>query len=48
MVVSHRCDFTAGSIIDDRYQVVKNLGEGSFGMVYAVRDFNGNIVALKL
>lgn len=47
-VVAQRCNFTVGDTIDDRLQVSKVLGEGSFGKVYAVKDCNGSIYALKL
>jgi serine/threonine protein kinase len=38
-----------GALIDNRYQVVRFLGQGSFGEVYEVRDLHQNAnVALKL
>lgn len=47
-VVAQRCNFAIGDIIDNRFQVSKVLGEGSFGKVYAVKDYSGNLQALKL
>ena len=47
-LVAQRCSLSMGDAIDGRYTVSKTLGEGSFGMVYAVRDRYGNQYALKL
>ena len=47
-VVAQRCNFAIGDIIDSRFQVSKILGEGSFGKVYAVKDYSGSLQALKL
>ncbi|MEY8587223.1 protein kinase domain-containing protein [Phocaeicola sartorii] len=47
-VVAQRCNFAIGDIIDNRFQISKVLGEGSFGKVYAVKDYSGNLQALKL
>lgn len=46
--VAQRCILSLGDTIDGRYSVTKVLGEGSFGKVYAVRDYTGNQYALKL
>lgn len=43
-----RCDFGVGDTIDGIYRVEKILGEGTFGVVYAVTDDQGNHHALKL
>ena len=43
-----RCNFAVGDSIDGKYQVEKILGEGTFGIVYAVRDRQGKSYALKL
>lgn len=47
-VVSERCSFTSGDYIDEQWKVDKSLGEGTFGQVFRVKDYNGNIYALKL
>lgn len=46
--VAQRCTLSLGDTIDGRYSVTKILGEGSFGKVYAVRDYSGSQYALKL
>jgi len=43
----YRCEFKSGDLIDDRYHVIKILGDGSFGVVYQVEE-NGCKMALKL
>ena len=43
-----RCSFAVGDTIDDTYRVEKVLGEGTFGVVYSVSDFQGRKYALKL
>ena len=43
-----RCNFNVGDRIDNTYLVDKVLGEGTFGVVYAVRDNHGRKLALKL
>ncbi len=43
-----RCSFSVGDTIDHKYRVDKVLGEGTFGVVYAVSDPYGNKLALKL
>lgn len=47
-LIANRCDFNPGDVVDDRYHVVKTLGEGSFGKVYRVRDSQGRDRALKI
>jgi len=40
--------FEPGSLVDDRYQVLRTLGTGGTSVVYEVRDLeSGNLVALK-
>ena len=46
--MADRCDFTVGDIIDGQYRVTRSLGEGSFGIVYAVQTSRGENQALKL
>ena len=46
--VAQRCSLSMGDTVDGRYSVAKTLGEGSFGMVYSVRDRLGSQYALKL
>ena len=43
-----RCSFKVGDTIDNVYRVDKVLGEGTFGVVYAVSDSFGSKFALKL
>ena len=47
-VVAARCEFREGDHIDGRYRVERTLGEGTFGVVYEVRDANGRTYAVKL
>ena len=43
-----RCDFTVGGVIDGKYQVERVLGEGTFGIVFAVCGQHHSHYALKL
>lgn len=44
-----RCDFRQGDAISERFVVEKALGEGTFGVVYRVREAgSGRVYALKL
>ncbi len=46
-----RCEFAVGDIIDDRWKVIKQVGEGTFGIVYCVERVGmktGELFALKL
>ncbi|MDR1683785.1 MAG: protein kinase [Candidatus Symbiothrix sp.] len=46
--VVQRCDFGKGDRIGGKYRVENELGEGSFGKVFKVKDSKGDIYALKL
>lgn len=48
VVIPERCDCRSGEMIGGRYIVDKVLGEGSFGVVYKVKDSAGQVWALKL
>ena len=44
-----RCDFDIGDLIAENYTIEKTLGEGSFGVVYKVKERSSGITyALKL
>ena len=45
---AYRLDIKAGDLIDDKYTVINQIGSGSYGDVYKVRDVRGNEYALKL
>ena len=47
-VVPERYDCQKGDLIGGRYFVESVLGQGSFGCVYKVKDFQNNLWALKL
>lgn len=47
-VVPERCDCRPGDLVGANYHVVKELGQGSFGVVYSVRDPQGRLWAMKL
>ena len=47
-VIPERCDCRPGEMVGGRYYVEKVLGEGSFGVVYKVKDGNGKMWAMKL
>lgn len=47
-IIPERCDFHPGDKVASRYTVEKSLGEGSFGVVYKVKDADGTIWAMKL
>ncbi len=42
----HLC--SVGEIVSSRYRIVSELGEGTYGHVYKVTDFEGRVYALKL
>ena len=48
MDVANRCRFRSGDTIDQNYDVLSVLGEGSFGIVYLVSGRGGEKYALKL
>ena len=43
-----RCDFRKGEMIDNKYHVETELGEGAFGKVFKVKNSAGEVYALKL
>lgn len=47
-VIADRCDFSAGDLFDGKYRIERSLGEGTFGIVYKVRDSSGTEFAIKL
>lgn len=47
-IVPSRCDCRTGDRIDGKYTVVAELGSGSFGQVFKVKDYTGEVRALKL
>lgn len=47
-VVPRRFDCKSGDLVDGRYRIQNELGEGAFGCVYKVTDLNGTTLALKL
>lgn len=51
ILVPERCDFSPGDFINspsNSYRIECELGEGTFGVVYKVRDSRGRKAALKL
>ena len=50
MVDDHRVSLQPGTVIAGRYEVVKCLGAGSMGLVYACRhrELSGHMVAIKV
>lgn len=51
VLIPERCDFKPGDVIrgsDNSYRIEKNLGEGTFGIVYKVTDSYNQTRALKL
>jgi len=46
----HLLQLQPGTVVNDRYEVVKCLGAGSMGMVYACRhrELSGHLVAMKV
>lgn len=47
-MIADRIDINTGDFLDDKYQVVKKIGSGSYGDVFKVKDSLGNNYALKL
>lgn len=50
MIEDHFKNLQPGTTVNGRYEVVKSLGQGSMGMVYACRDreLGGRLVAMKV
>ena len=47
--IAERCDFRTGAYIGEKYAIEKQLGEGTFGIVFKVKNRNcGQRFALKL
>ena len=46
--VPERCDCRQGEVVGMKYRVEKELGQGSFGVVYKVVDNSGRMWAMKL
>lgn len=46
--MAQRCSYSPGDIIDGKFQIEQVLGEGTFGIVYLVKDSKCNEYALKL
>lgn len=42
------CDFNPGDILDGKFRIQQRLGEGTFGIVYAVNDAVNDTYAIKL
>ena len=43
-----RCDYRPGDRFENQYTICKVLGEGSFGVVYLIKDDYGQQFALKV
>ena len=50
MVDEHLISLQPGTVIAGRYEVIKCLGSGNMGLVYACRhrELSGHIVAVKV
>lgn len=46
--IPERCDCRPGEVVGMKYRVEKELGQGSFGVVYKVSDNAGKVWAMKL
>lgn len=47
-MIANRVEIKAGDLIDGKYNVVKQIGSGSYGEVFHVKDIFDNDYALKL
>lgn len=47
-MIAYRLDIKTGDLIDGKYTVVSQIGCGSYGDVFKVKDIRGNDYALKL
>ena len=48
IVIPERCDCRPGEMVGMKYRVESELGQGSFGVVYKVKDQSGRVWAMKL
>ena len=46
--IPHRAELKPGNIVNNKYTVQKTLGEGAFGSVYKVVDYDKKEFALKM
>ena len=47
-MIAYRLDIKTGDLIDGKYTVIDQIGSGSYGDVYKVKEVRGNNYALKL
>ena len=47
-MIAYRLKFKIGDVVDGKYRVVKQIGMGSYGNVFKVRNASGEEYALKL
>lgn len=47
-MIAYRLNIKTGDLIDDKYSVINQIGSGSYGDVFRVKDTRGDDYALKL